>query len=264
MTGSYVLEIPGPTKEDREYKAVALAAEMRKVFAEDISVRIDRPTAVVRIRGLDEAVTVEEVVAIIANRGVAKPEEIRVSINRPTYGMGVAWVRCPVRAADDLAKAARIRIGWTTVRVELAAARPAHCFRCWGERHVASRCRGVEDRSRTCYRCRTVGHTAASCQAAPYCRSVAEAGREADHRRGQVSCGPRSGRAPPTSATPARGGTGRGGAGAETPQQRQRQRQQQPQGKPRPLRSGTGGKEKEGEKEAAEERMEIEDTDGQR
>jgi len=30
------------------------------------------------------------------------------------------------------------------------------------------------------------------------------------------------------------------------------------------LRSGTGGKEKEREKEAAEERMEIEDTDGQR
>ncbi|EFN72877.1 hypothetical protein EAG_01352, partial [Camponotus floridanus] len=88
-----------------------------------------------------------------------------------------AWVRCPVRAADDLAKAARIRIEWTT-GVELAAARPTHCFRCWGEGHVASRCRSAEDRS--CNRCGTVGHTAASCQAVPYCLSCAEAGRKAD------------------------------------------------------------------------------------
>jgi len=131
MTGSYVLEIPGPTKEDRESKAEVLATEMRRIFAEGSSVRIVRPIAAIRIRGLDEAVTVKEVVAAIADRGVARPEEMRVSINRPANGMGVAWVRCPVRAADDLASAIRIRIGWTTAKVGLAVVRPSHCFKCW-------------------------------------------------------------------------------------------------------------------------------------
>jgi len=104
-------------------KAKALAAEMRRVFAEDSSVRISRPTAVIRVRDLDEAVTVEEVVAAIAARGVANPNEMRASITRPTNGMGAAWVRCPVTAADDLAKVGRIRVGWSTARVELTAAR---------------------------------------------------------------------------------------------------------------------------------------------
>lgn len=90
MTGSYVLEIPGPIKEARESKAEALAAEIRGVFAENTNVRIGRPTAAIRVRGLDEAVTAEEVVDAIAARGVARPEEIRATISRPTKGMGVA------------------------------------------------------------------------------------------------------------------------------------------------------------------------------
>jgi len=94
LTGSYVLEIPGPTKEDRESKAEAVAEEMRRVFAEDSAVRVERPLAAVRIHGLDEAVTVEDVVAAIVDRGVARPVEVKATISRPAFGMGVAWVRC--------------------------------------------------------------------------------------------------------------------------------------------------------------------------
>jgi len=214
LAGSYVLEVPGLTKEDRGSKAVALAAEMRGVFAEDLSVRIDRPSAAIRVRGIDEAVTAEEVVAAIADRGVAKHEEIKVSISRPANGMGVALVRCPVRAADDLVTAARLRIGWTSARVELAVARPSYCFKCWGEGHVAARCSNAEDRSRICYRCGTAGHTASSCRAAPRCLPCAEAGKRADHRMGGAGCERFLGRAPPVSSAP---------------QQRQRQRQQKHQ-----------------------------------
>lgn len=130
MTGSYVLEIPDPTKEDRESKAETLATEMRGVFVEDPSIRIERPSAAVRVRGIDEAVTVEEVVAAIVDRGITKPEEVKVSINRPVNGMGVTLVRCPIRAADDLVASIRLRIGWTSAKVELAVARLSHCFKC--------------------------------------------------------------------------------------------------------------------------------------
>jgi len=54
---------------------------------------------VIRVRDLDEAVTAEEVVAVIVARGVAQPREVRASITRSTNGMGMAWVRCPVVAA---------------------------------------------------------------------------------------------------------------------------------------------------------------------
>jgi len=119
-------------KRKGKSKAEALAAEMRRVFAEDPTVKIARPTAAIRVSGIDEAITVAKVITAIVDRDVAGPEEIRVTISRPTNGMGVAWVRCPVRAADDLAGVGRIRIGWTFARVELTVARPSHCFKCWG------------------------------------------------------------------------------------------------------------------------------------
>jgi len=50
MTGAYVLEILGGTKEERESKADALAAEMRSVFAEDPQVRISKPTRSLHLR----------------------------------------------------------------------------------------------------------------------------------------------------------------------------------------------------------------------
>lgn len=211
LTGSYVLKIPGPVKEDRESKAEALAAEMRGVFAEDSSVKIGRPRAAVRLRGLDEAVTVEEVIDAIVTRGVARPGEINATITRPANGMGVAWVRRPVRAADDLVKASRIKIGWTNVRVELAATRPSHCFRCWREGHVAARCDSAEDKSRICYRCGTVGQPPHAGQ--PPAALCAEAGKKADHRTVGARCEWSSGRVLSASSLP----------------QRQRQRQQRPE-----------------------------------
>jgi len=161
-------------------------------------VRISRPTAIVRVRNLDEAVTVEEVEAVVVARCVAQPSEVRASITRSTNVMGLAWVRCPIAAADDLAKAGRIRVGWSTVRVDLTAARPSYCFKCWREGHVAARCSGKENRSRTCYRCGVAGHIAPECRAAPCCLLCSEAGGKADHKMGGAGYNLVTGRVPPT------------------------------------------------------------------
>jgi len=109
-TGAYVLEIPGKKKEKRESKAEALAKEMKEVFADDPDVRIARPLAVVRVRNLDEAVSVKEVEDAFVNRGVMG-SVVKVSITRSPNGMGVAWVRCLVVVADEVLKAGRIKVG---------------------------------------------------------------------------------------------------------------------------------------------------------
>jgi len=226
---------------------------VRLVFAEDPSVKISRPTAVVRVRDLDEAVTAEEVVAVVAARRVAKLDEVRASIIRSASGMGVAWVRCPVVAADDLARAGRIRIGWSTARVEVAVARPSYCFKCWREGYVAARCSGKEDRSRTCYRCGVAGHTTSACQAAPCCLLCTEAGRKADHRMGGIGCNLATGRVPPTPIAARRTGTAKPDASREEPIRMEVEvQQQQPQQDPpkeqrppreRPLRRNTAEEE---------------------
>lgn len=105
-TGAYVLGIPGPEKKDREAKAEALAAKMRRGFAEDSRVKISRPAATVRIRDLDKAATTEDVVETVVGSGVAQREDLKATISSPVNGMGVAWMRCPITAADELHKAA--------------------------------------------------------------------------------------------------------------------------------------------------------------
>lgn len=96
MTEAYVLEILS-NKEDRESKTEALAVEMRRIFAEDPTVRIARPTAIIRVRDLDEAVTEEEVIEAIVAKGVSDRREVRASLTRPVNGMGwhrsTAWSR---------------------------------------------------------------------------------------------------------------------------------------------------------------------------
>ncbi|XP_018405959.1 PREDICTED: uncharacterized protein LOC108782238 [Cyphomyrmex costatus] len=110
-TGVLLLEIPGT---DGTRKANILANQMRDVLREHEDVLITRPekTADVRLRDIEESVSKEEIGQRIAslrgcNLGSIKVGEISPSFN----GMGFALIRCPVLAANKIAKERRIRIG---------------------------------------------------------------------------------------------------------------------------------------------------------
>ncbi|XP_047033951.1 uncharacterized protein LOC124640283 [Helicoverpa zea] len=76
-TGARLFEVAGAGSDSAE-KADALAAKMREVLNPE-DVRVSRPvkTAEVRIAGLDDSVTSEEVVAAVARSGECLPEKNR-------------------------------------------------------------------------------------------------------------------------------------------------------------------------------------------
>lgn len=121
-----------------------------------------------------------------------------------TNGLGLVWIKCPIRVANRLAAVGWMRMGWTMVRVELLDKRPIQCFRCWEYGHARFSCKSVKDRRDCCYNCGEPGHTASKCDRnRPTCIICKEKGYEANHRLGSKWC--RIGRAPDVNRKSRRG-----------------------------------------------------------
>ncbi|CAK9834494.1 Uncharacterized 50 kDa protein in type I retrotransposable element R1DM [Anthophora retusa] len=191
VTGGHVLEVPGP---ESSTKAATLAEKMSSVLAQS-GVKVANPTkrAEVRLRGLDESVRPQEVIATVAAFTDCRESDIRVGKVRTTASnMGTLWVQCPLIAARKLVAAGRITIGWYGARVEALAPRKLQCYRCLEFGHTRSRCTNEVDRSGMCYRCGDTSHTASNCTADPKCPLCAQQGRPAGHRLGGPGCAPTS------------------------------------------------------------------------
>ncbi|CAK9820202.1 hypothetical protein ANTQUA_LOCUS10541 [Anthophora quadrimaculata] len=190
VTGGLLMQIPGP---EGAAKADTLAKKLEEAL-QGTGVKITRPCkrAELRVTGLDDSVTPAEVADAIAAAGACRPEEVRTGqIRSSSSGLGTLWVSCPLLAANTVAKAGRIRVGWASARVEVLAARPLQCYRCLQVGHVRQRCTGDVDRSGRCYNCGASGHTAGKCPAeTPNCPLCADLGRPAGHRLGSKACSP--------------------------------------------------------------------------
>ncbi|XP_037295469.1 microtubule-associated protein futsch-like [Manduca sexta] len=145
-TGARKLELPGASSGP---VADALAAKLRAAF-DAAEARVSRPVKSVslRISGLDDSVTVEEVVAAIVRTTGCSAEELKPGALRPDYaGMLAITVSCPVTAAKVVAEGRRL---WCTSEVD----RSALCFRCGQPGHKIGSCTADKPH---CLACAAVG-----------------------------------------------------------------------------------------------------------
>ncbi|XP_037874850.1 uncharacterized protein LOC119630231 [Bombyx mori] len=187
LTGAKVLVVDGG---DQVEKADLLANRLKEILPAE-GVEISRPsvTAAMRISGLDDSVSREEIADELAKIGGCPPESIKVGeIKSGPGGMGQVLVRCPVSTAAKIAAVPKLRIGWSVLRAHLLEARRLQCFRCHELGHVSARCPSSVDRSRDCYRCGQAGHVASGCSLALHCTVCVSAGRPADHVSGGKAC----------------------------------------------------------------------------
>ncbi|XP_037296666.1 uncharacterized protein LOC119189940 [Manduca sexta] len=187
-TGARKLELPGASSGPA---ADALAAKLLAAF-DAAEARVSRPVKSVslRISGLDDSVTVEEVVAAIVGTTGCSAEELKPGAPRPDYaGMLAITVSCPVTAAKVVAEGRRLLVGWVSAQVKLLEPQPLRCYRCQTGHHVGVRCTSEVDRSAFCFRCGQPGHKIGSCIAdKPHCLACAAVGKPAEHRAGSRAC----------------------------------------------------------------------------
>lgn len=190
VNGGRIIEIPGA---DSAKRADDLAARLREVFRDEA--RVARPVVrgELRIAGLDDSVTSEEVRSVIAREGKCSEEDVRTGpIRLLSNGLGSVWTQYPLVSTLAVSKLGKLRIGWTLAKVELLKSRPTQYYRCWHFGHVRFACKSTVDRSGLCFRCGTTGHAARNCQAALRCVVCADLGRECDHRMGSELCSVRA------------------------------------------------------------------------
>nr|BAA19775.1 Gag protein [Bombyx mori] len=187
VTGAKVLVVDGA---DQNEKADLLAEKLREVLPSD-SIVVSRPTitAAVRLSGLDESISREELVAEVARIGECPPDIVKVGeIKMGPGGTGQVLVRCPIAGVKKILAVNKLRIGWSVLRVQLLEARRLQCYRCHALGHVSARCPSSVDRSGECYRCGQTGHKSAGCALTPHCTICAGAGRPAAHVSGGKAC----------------------------------------------------------------------------
>lgn len=188
VTGARILELPGTESGP---KADLLASKLKEVLPEGVKVTRPTKSAEIRVSGLDDSVSKEDVTAAVVQRSGCRAEHVKVGeIRRNKFSGGSVWVQCPVTAASMLAETGRLLVGWSSARVVTLEPRPMKCFRCLAIGHTGLRCTSAIDRSRLCFRCGKPDHKAATCSAKPHCPLCADANRPADHLIGGKSCAP--------------------------------------------------------------------------
>ncbi|XP_062525560.1 uncharacterized protein LOC134199210 [Bombyx mori] len=122
VTGAKVLVVDGA---DQYEKADLLANKLREVLPSD-SIVVSRPTitAAVRLSGLDESISREELGAAVARIGECPPDTVKVGeIKMGPGGTGQVVVRCPIAGVKRILAVDKLRIGWSVLRAQLLEAR---------------------------------------------------------------------------------------------------------------------------------------------
>jgi hypothetical protein len=200
VTETLVLEITG---EDADRKASRLAERM----AEDprdypVKVTVPRRTTELRVSGLEDSVTLEEVVTAVAKDGGCCAEEVDVGVIRTApRRLGSVWIRCPLTVARkingstggraDALSIGKLRIGCTAARDSPLPTRGLQCYKCLELGHVRRDCKSTVDCSDLSYRSSMDGHRAGDYLARVLmCLVCTDLGLPASHHMGSPACKP--------------------------------------------------------------------------
>lgn len=184
--GALLIEVMGKGNSER---ANRLASHIRDVLKDEADVRRPVRRARLRLSGMDDSVTKDEIVCTLSGVGECSYEEIKISELRLGYnGLYQTFAQLPLAAALRVANCGRVRMGWSSVRVDLLRERPSQCYKCWDFGHVRGLCRSSVDYTGRCFGCGGEGHTANACTAELRCLVCANRGDPSSHRIGSAAC----------------------------------------------------------------------------
>lgn len=123
--GGLLIKIPGP---EGTIQVDILASKLREIFQEKVKVARPVRKGELRIVGLDESVSVDEVVRVLAEMGECITMDVKIgNIRKMANGFGTVWTQCPLVVIKATGK---MKIGWIVAKIKLLHARPTQCYRC--------------------------------------------------------------------------------------------------------------------------------------
>jgi hypothetical protein len=142
VTGGLIFEIAG---QDASSKASRLAEKMAGALRDiPAKVTVPRKTAELRVTGLEDSITPEEVAVTVAEAGNCQTAEVSVGVIRAApRGLDSVWLRCPLTAARkiggssgggrDTPPGGNFHIRWSAARVSPLPARQLQMLQVLGD-----------------------------------------------------------------------------------------------------------------------------------
>ncbi|XP_020295879.1 uncharacterized protein LOC109860885 [Pseudomyrmex gracilis] len=118
VTGALIIEIPGEgnkTRADRLHEAMS-------ALARELGVKITRPvkTCELRVKGLDDSITPEEIEEAVMTVGSCRPTDVKVGRARASpNGLSTSWIRCPIAVGRKVMDTRSLSVGWVRAPVEV-------------------------------------------------------------------------------------------------------------------------------------------------
>lgn len=110
QTGARRLELPSAGNNE---KAETLVRRIQEIVGEGVAVIRPVKCADLRIAGLGDSVTPEELAGVIAKAGGCAVDSVKVGEIRQNFtGVGTAWVRCPVETTKKVVEGRRLLVGF--------------------------------------------------------------------------------------------------------------------------------------------------------
>ncbi|CAG9568422.1 unnamed protein product [Danaus chrysippus] len=188
MTGARIIELP---KEVTAAQADSLASKIGQALGDAAKVTRPKKMVNVRISGLDDSVTPEEICLALADNTGVSPNDFKVGLITHGYtGVGSTITACPIETIAKLAEVGRLCVGWSAATIRVLEQRPMRCHRCYDIGHPQQLCPSNKDRSGLCFRCGEEGHISKDCTAALCCAVCKDRGLASGHRMGGVHCNP--------------------------------------------------------------------------
>ncbi|EFN66418.1 hypothetical protein EAG_09618, partial [Camponotus floridanus] len=162
QSGGTLLQFPGG---EGHRTADEVSSAMRRVLGDTPGVRVGRSMKRVelRIRGLDDSVTKEEIVGAVAEMVGCGAEDLAVGeITRLPGRLGSVWLRCPVAVSNKILEEGMPRIGLVRTAAAPLPVRRMRCYRWLEVGHGVANCKGV-DRIGRCHRCGDRSHYMKAC-----------------------------------------------------------------------------------------------------
>ena len=103
--------------------------------------------------------------------------QVKISNKYSSKGVTYAMVYLPTRDAERIEQRKRIKIGWTSCRIQKLE-NSQKCYRCQEYKHGATHCKTTR-RQNICFKCGEEGHETKTCTGNPKCYACSEQGHSA-------------------------------------------------------------------------------------
>ena len=153
-------------EDTKEGGGKRLKEEIKSKIDSETVVQWHTPRKMIMVRDIDSTISPEEVMEgikreLCSGEDTEAEMQVKISDKYSNKGVTYAMINLPMRDAERIERRKRIKIGWTSCRIQKLE-NPPKCYRCQEYGHEATQCKNIP-RQDICFKCGEERHETKLC-----------------------------------------------------------------------------------------------------